>query len=118
MALHAVVCAHHQDGVVERGERALGLRGEVHVAGCVNEHEVGAVFLVGARPVERRAGREDRDPAVPLHGIGVQVGAAAVHATGVANGPRGGEHGLRERGLARVDVRQEPHDRLPHATSR
>ena len=78
-------------------------------AGRVHEHEVGAV------PVERRAGREDRDAALALHGVGVQMRVAGVHAAGAANGARRGKHRLRERGLARVDVRQKPHDRLPHA---
>lgn len=55
VALHAVVCAHHQDCAVEGPQRALRLRGEVHVAGGVHEHEMGAAFRAGAAPVERRA---------------------------------------------------------------
>ena len=111
MALDAVVGPHHENRVVEGLQRALRLGGEVHVAGRVHEHEVGVA------PVKGGAGRENRDAALALHGVGVEVRVAAVHAAGVANGARDGEHGLRERGLARVDVRQKSHDRLSHAST-
>ena len=110
VALNAVVRAHHENRGVERGDRALRLGGEVHVTGCVHEHEM------RSRPVERRGGREDRDAALALHGVGVEVGASVVHAPGRADGPCLGEHGLRKRGLACVHMRQKPHDRLSQAT--
>ena len=108
VALHAIVGAHHQDRRVECGHGALRLRGEVHVAGRVHEREANSL------PVELGLRREDRDAALALHRVGVEVGAAVVHAPRGADGARGGEHGLRERGLARVHVGEKPNHRLPH----
>ena len=109
VALHPVVCAHHEQGIVKRGERALGLRAKVHVPRRVDEHEARAVVD------ELRLRAEDGDPAVALHRVGIQVRVAAVHAPERADAPGVVEHGLRERRLARVHVRKYADNRLPHS---
>ncbi len=109
VALDAVASAHHEQGVVERGERALRLGAEVDVARRVDEHEAHAgVLELGLRA-------EDRDTAGALHRVGVQMRVAAVHPPERADAPGVVEHGLRERGLARVDVGEYADDRLLQA---
>ena len=59
--------------------------------------------------------REDRDTARALHGIGVQMRVAMVHAARAANSPRLRKQRLRKRRLTGIDMGDEPYHRLLHA---
>ena len=104
MPLDAIVCAHDEDCAVQGGERALGLRGEVHVARRVHERDGLPLVL------ELGLCGEDRDAALALHGVRVEMRAPAVNSSKRAGAARIVEHGLGERGLARVNVRQYAYD--------
>ena len=106
MTLHAVVGSHHQDRIVERAQRALRLGRKIDMAGSVHEHNVGVAV------VEHGLRREDRDAALALNLVRVKMRVAIVHAPALANAAGMKQHGLGQRGLAGIDVRQNSYDRL------
>ena len=108
VALHAVVCGNHEDRVVKGREGPLGFGAKVHVARRIHQREAGTGVL------ELGLGRKDGDAAVAFHGVGVQVGVPTVDAAEASDAPRVVEHGLRKRGLARVDMRVYADDCLFH----
>ena len=67
MTLHAVVSAHHQNRVVKRAQRTLRLGRKIDMAGSVHEHNVGVAI------VEHSLRREDRDAALALNLVRVQM---------------------------------------------
>ena len=73
VVLHPVGGGDHQNGVVQKGQHPLGLGGEVHVAGGVQEDEITGL---GGEP---RLLGEDGDAPLPLHGIGIQIGVSVIH---------------------------------------
>ena len=98
----------HQDGVVQHLEGAFHLRGEVHVAGGVQEghrHSLGA---------EQGLLGEDGDAPGPLQVVGVQVGVPVVHPAQGGDGPGGVQQGLGEGGFAGVHMGQDADDQLFH----
>ena len=101
----------HQDGVVQHLEGALHLRGEVHVAGGVQEGHRHPLRL------EQGLFGEDGDPPGPLQVVGVQVGVPVVHPPQGGDGPGGVQQGLGEGGLPRVHVGQDADDQLFHGIS-
>ncbi len=96
----AGVDQHH--GGVDRGQHAVGVLGEVAVAGGVDEVD----HVVAVDELQR--GRGDRDPARLLHGHPVGHGGApvalAVHGSGLGDHPRVQRERLGEGGLAGVGV--------------
>ena len=80
------------------------------MSGGVEQHEAGAGI------VERRLFGEDRDAALALHGVGVEVGVAVVNAALPTNGAGAVEHGLGKRGLACVNMGEKPYHGLFHST--
>ena len=106
MPLHAVVGAHNQNRVVECAQRALRLGRKIDMPRRIHEHDVGiAVVKHGLR-------REDCDTTLALDRVGVQMRIAIVHAAALANATRVEQHGLGQRGLAGIDMRQDSNDRL------
>ena len=73
---------------------------------CIHEHDVGIAM------VEHGLRREDRDTALTLDRVSVQMRIAIVHAAALANATRVEQHGLGQRGLAGIDMRQDSNDRL------
>ena len=73
---------------------------------CIHEHDVGIAM------VEHGLRRENRDAALALDRISVQMRIAIVHAPALANATRVEQHGLGQRGLAGIDMRQDSNDRL------
>ena len=106
MTLHAVVGAHHQNRVVERAQRALGLGRKIDMAGGVHEHNVGVAV------VEHGLRRENCDAALALNLVRVQMRVAIVHAPALSNAAGMKQYGLGQRGLAGIDMRQNSYDRL------
>ena len=104
--LHAIVGAHNQNRIVERAQRALRLSRKIDVAGCIHEHDVGIAV------VEHGLRREDRNAALALDRVRIQVRIAIVNAAALANAARIEQHGLGQRGLAGIDMRQDSNDRL------
>ena len=104
--LHAIVGAHNQNRVVERTQRALRLGRKIDMPRCIHEHDVGIAM------VEHSLRRENRNAALALDRVSVQMRIAIVHATALANATRVEQHGLGQRGLAGIDMRQDSNDRL------
>ena len=73
VALDAVGAADNQHGVVQHGQGALHLGGEVHMPRGVQQGED------GVPPGELRLLGEDGDAPLPLLGVGVQKGVPVVH---------------------------------------
>lgn len=67
---------------------------------------------VGIAVVEHGLRRENRDAALALDRVSVQMRIAIVHAATLANAARVEQHGLGQRGLAGIDMRQDSNDRL------
>ena len=106
MPLHAVVGAHNQNRVVECTQCALRLGRKIDMPRRINEHDVGIAM------VEHGLRREDRNAALALDRVSVQMRIAIVHAAALANATRVEQHGLGQRGLAGIDMRQDSNDRL------
>ena len=104
--LHAIVGAHHQNRVVQGTQCALRLGRKIDMAGSIHEHDVGIAV------VEHGLRRENRDAALALDLVSVQMRIAIVHAATLANAARVEQHGLGQRGLAGIDMRQDSNDRL------
>jgi hypothetical protein len=109
--LHAVDAGDHQHGAVEHMERALHLRGEVDVAGRVQQGERRA----GMREMRLRG--EHGDAPAALEVVRVQRGVPAVHAPHLLQFSAGVQDGLAERGLSRVHVGQNADRPFFHGVS-
>ena len=72
----------------------------------INEHDVGIAM------VEHGLRRENRNAALALDRVSVQMRIAIVHAAALANATRVEQHGLGQRCLAGIDMRQDSNDRL------
>ena len=108
MALGAVGGGDHQDGAVEDLEGALGLGGEVHVAGGVEEGEL------EVREGEDGLLQEDGDAALALDGVVVQEGVGVIHAAEGAQGAAAVEEGFGEGGFTGVNVGEDAGGELAH----
>ena len=73
---------------------------------CIHEHDVGITV------VEHGLRRENRDATLALDLVRIQMRIAIVHAAALANATRVEQHGLGQRGLAGIDMRQDSNDRL------
>ena len=80
VALHAVGGADHQHRVVQHLQGALGLGGEIHMAGGVQQSDVRA-----ARRQQRLLGKNG-DAARLFQRVGIQKGVLVVHAAQLADG--------------------------------
>ena len=104
MPLDAVRPGHHQYGVIQHRQHALGLGGEIDVPRRIDE---------GDRQI---AGSDDgglgeyRDASRPLHRVGVEERIAVIDAAEPANLPRTVEQRFGQRGLARVHMSQNARD--------
>ena len=104
MPLDAVSPGHHQYGVIQHRQHALGLGGEIDVPRRIDE---------GDRQI---AGSDDgglgeyRDASRPLHRVGVEERIAVIDAAEPANLPRTVEQRFGQRGLARVHMSQNARD--------
>lgn len=67
---------------------------------------------MGIAMVEHGLRREDRDAALALDRVRVQMRIAIVHAAALADATRVEQHGLGQRGLAGIDMCQDSNDRL------
>ena len=108
VALHPVSAADDQDGVVHHLQRPLRLGGEIHVAGGVQQRQL------GFRQPEQGLLGEYGDAPGALERVGVQKGVAVVHAPQFAQGAGAVEQGLAERGLAGVHMGQYADDQTFH----
>ena len=106
MTLYAIVGTHNQNRVVERAQRALRLGRKIDMPRRIHEHDVGIAM------VEHGLRREDRNATLTLDRVRVQMRIAIVHAAALANATRVEQHGLGQRGLAGIDMRQDSNDRL------
>ena len=104
--LYAVVGTHNQNSVVKRPQCALRLGRKIDMPRCVHEHDAGTTV------VEHGLRRENRDATLALDRVRVQMRIAIVHAAALANAARVKQHGLGQRGLAGIDMRQDSNDRL------
>ena len=82
MALHAIVGAHHENRVVECLQCALSFGRKVNMARSIDEHEMQIL------EIERRLRRENRDTALALHSIGVQMRVTVIDAPRACGWPR------------------------------
>ena len=104
MPLDAVRPGHHQYGVIQHRQHALGLGGEIDVPRRIDE---------GDRQI---AGSDDgglgeyRDASRPLHRVGVEERIAVIDAAEPADLPRTVEQRFGQRGLARVHMSQNARD--------
>ncbi len=101
LGLHAVGRAHDDDGQVDVGQGGDHLAGEVGVAGGVDQ--------VDLHPVDREGGQAGRDRQLARHLLGLEVhdGGALLHRPPPCDGPRRGQEGLGQRGLAGAMVPDE-----------
>ncbi len=104
--LYAVVGAHNQNRIVECAQCALRLGRKIDMPRRIHEHDVGIAM------VEHGLRRENRDATLALDLVSVQMRIAIVHAAALANATRVEQHGLGQRGLASIDMRQDSNDRL------
>ena len=100
--LDALGGVDHHDGGIDRGQRAVGVLGEILVAGRVEQVEHAAGVLEG----HHRG--DDGDAALALDAHPVGAGAAALalgaHVAGELDGAAGAQQVLGQRGLAGVGV--------------
>ena len=81
-------------------------RQKIDMPRCIHEHDVGIAM------VEHGLRRENRDATLALDLVRIQMRIAIVHAAALANATRVEQHGLGQRGLAGIDMRQDSNDRL------
>ena len=105
LGLDALGAVDDHDGGVHGGQRAVGVLGEVRVAGRVHEVEAEAAV------VEGHGGGGDGDAALLLHlhevGAGAPRLALGAHLAGHLDGAPEEEELLGQRGLAGVGVRDD-----------
>ena len=103
MPLHARRAAHDQHGAVEHLQRPLHLGGKIDVAGGIEQHQR------AARQGQDGLLGKDRDAAAALLRVGIEKRIPVVDAPEGADDARLIEHGLRQRRLARVHMREQTH---------
>src|SRR5581483_628706 len=91
----------HRDGSIQNAQTALHFRGEIHVAGRVDDVD-GAI-----PPLAGRGGRGDRDAALLLLLHPVHDGGAFVHFADLVGPPGVIENALRSGGFTGIDVRHD-----------
>ena len=106
VALDAVGAADDQHRVIEHLERPLGLGGKIHMAGGVQQGEVGVPCA------QQGLFGEDGDAAGLFQRVGVQKGVLVVHAAQLSDGTGAVEHGFGEGGLAGVHMGEDAHHQL------
>ena len=103
--LDALGGVDHHHRAVDRGQRAVGVLGEVLVARCVQQVEDAAVIF------ERHHRRDDRDAALAFDRHPVGLGGAAValglDVAGELDGAAEQQELFRQRGLARIRMRDD-----------
>jgi hypothetical protein len=116
LGLHTLRAVDHHDRGVDRGQRAVGVLGEVRVAGRVDEVEP---------PVVEREGHgrgRDRDAAVLLHLHEVRACAARLalgpHLPGHLDRAAVEQELLGQRGLARIGMRDDGEGAAPRDLGR
>ena len=102
LGLDALLRVKHANAAIQHAQAALDLGGEVDVAGGVDEVQV----VPG--PLERHAGRVDGDAALLFFLVVVGLGRALVDPAELVLFPGIIEQVFRGRGLARVDVGDDP----------
>jgi len=103
MPLHARRAAHDQHGAVEHLQRPLHLGGKIDVAGGIEQRQR------AARQGQDGLLGKDRDAAAALLRVGIEKRIPVVDAPEGADDARLIEHGLRQRRLARVHMREQTH---------
>ena len=103
VALNACRAADDEHGAVEHLQRPLHLGGKIHMARRIEQRQRTA----GQR--EDGLLGKDRDAPAALLRVGVKKRIAVVDAAECADDARPVEHGLRQRRLARVHMRKQPH---------
>ena len=109
MALHPVHGADHKHGAVQHVQRPLCLRGEIHVAGRIQQGRL------PARQAQHGLLGKDGDAPLTLQSEGVQMGVSVIHPSQAAHGAGFVEQRLRQGGLPRVHVGQDPDHRPAHS---
>ena len=102
MALHPVASADHQDRRIQHLERALHLRGKIHMSRRI--HQLDLRIL----PCHPRLLGKDGDPPLPFQGLRIQKCILMVHTAQTPQGAAAVEQRLRQRGFSRVHVGQDP----------
>ena len=108
MALDSVRAGDNEDGIIEHGERTFGFGGKVDVPRSVEQGN----GKVGCGE-DRRLG-EDGDASLPFHGIRIKEGVTMVDTAEFAHLAGDIEQRFRQRGLARVHMRQNARDDSLH----
>ena len=117
VGLHAVGAGDDQHRVIQHLQGALGLGGKVHVAGRIQQRQLG---LVGAvRGGQRQHGLlgKDRDAPRPLLAVGIKKGVPVVHAPQLAQHPRAVKQPFGQCSFAAVHMCQQPDDQTFHTRS-
>ena len=105
LTFDALAGVDDHDGRIDRGKRAVGVVGEVLVAGCVQEVEdVGAIF-----ESHHRSGHRNAALALDLHPVGTRVPPVGLrlHLPREVDGSAGQQQVFRQRGLAGVRMRDD-----------
>ena len=113
LRLHTSHCAEYCNSTIENAERTLHLGREVHVSGRIND--VDAHFLLFKKlhnahllnllPKTSRRRRRDRNTTLTLLLHPVRDGRALMHLTDPVDAARIKQNALRQRRLARINVR-------------
>ena len=106
VALDAVGAADDQHCIIEHLQGALGLGGKVHMAGGIQQGEVG----VSCR--QQGLFGKDGDAARLFQRVGVEKGVLVVHAAQFPDGTGAVEHGFGKGGLAGVHMGEDAHHQL------
>ena len=106
VALDAVGAADDQHCIIEHLQGALGLGGKVHMAGGIQQGEVG----VSCR--QQGLFGKDGDAARLFQRVGVEKGVLMVHAAQLPDGTGAVEHGFGKGGLAGVHMGEDAHHQL------
>ena len=117
VGLHAVGAGDDQHRVIQHLQSALGLGGKIHVAGRIQQRQLG---LVGAvRGGQRQHGLlgKDRDAPRPLLAVGIKKGVPVVHAPQLAQHPRAVKQPFGQCSFAAVHMCQQPDDQTFHTRS-
>ena len=118
VALDAVRAGNDQHRIIQHLQRSLGLRRKVHVAGGIQQGDLG-LFQRGAR---HRSGRQGKHGLFGKNGnaagffqrIGVQKCIPMVYAPQLADAARTVEQCFRKSGFSAVHVCQNPNDQTFH----
>ena len=106
VALDAVGAADDQHRIIEHLQGALGLGGKVHMAGGIQQGEVGVSCC------QQGLFGKDGDAACLFQRVGVEKGVLVVHAAQFPDGTGAVEHGFGKGGLAGVHMGEDAHHQL------